>query len=78
MSVSMTATRAPLAAKRAATFAVVLLFPVPPRNEWIEMTVVTCCPLWFFLHARRAQLAVGMVHHQIERDPRRPDSGRLV
>ncbi len=37
MSVSITPTRRPSAASKAATLAVVLDLPVPPRNEWIEM-----------------------------------------
>jgi hypothetical protein len=39
MSVSITPTRCPSAANRAAMFAVLLDLPVPPRNEWIEMIV---------------------------------------
>ena len=40
MSVSTTATLLPARASWAATLAVVLDLPVPPRNEWIETTVV--------------------------------------
>src|SRR5688572_13793787 len=37
MSVSTTPTRCPAAAIKAARFAVVFDFPVPPRNEWMEI-----------------------------------------
>lgn len=37
MSVSMTPTRKPRLAVRTARFAVVFDFPVPPRNEWVEI-----------------------------------------
>src|SRR5262249_39483151 len=38
ISVSTTPTRRPCAASSVVTFAVVLDFPVPPRNEWIDTT----------------------------------------
>ena len=40
MSVSTTPTRRPSAASRAATLAVVLDLPVPPRKEWMDMILV--------------------------------------
>src|SRR5262245_9563394 len=41
MSLSTTATRCCILASITARFAVVLDLPVPPRNEWTEMTLAT-------------------------------------
>src|SRR4029450_8958561 len=44
-SVSTTPTRRPWAAASVATFAVILDFPVPPRNEWTETILATVSSL---------------------------------
>ena len=54
MSVSITPTRSPEQANSAARLAVVLDFPVPPRNEWTEMILDKQSPLTAASGARPA------------------------
>src|SRR5690348_17039735 len=69
MSVSTTPTRWPSAASRVATLAAVFDLPVPPRNEWTEMTLdivpLLCVPGYVLLLAVRAQAKLGGLRLEI-------------